>query len=86
MLASDGPRTIVMYRYRILEWETSSAHSIPVRGPATAGVNAGDLSNGFNVTNNLDDMRDMKLVSMTNCKIPGLFIYRLDLGPSEQLN
>ena len=71
-----------MFRYKHLEWENSSAHSIPVRGPATAGINAGDRLNGFNVTNNVDDIKN--LVSMTNCGVPGLFVYQVDLGPCKQ--
>lgn len=68
-----------MFRYRSLEWHTSSTG----RGPATVGVNAGDISNGFNLTNDVDDIENLRLVSMTNVKIPGLFVYRIDLGPSE---
>ena len=72
-----------MFRYKSLEWQTSSIHSVP-RGPASAGVNAGDRSNGFNVTTKIDDIINLRLVSMTNCRVPGLFIYRVDLGPCKQ--
>lgn len=68
-----------MFRYKVLEWETSSMNM----GPACAGVNAGDTNNGFNVTNDPDDMLNLRLVSMTNCYIPGLFIFRVDHGPGE---
>lgn len=73
-----------MFRYKSLEWETSSAHSVQVHGLSTAGINAGDRSNGFNVTNKVDDIKNLRLVSMTNCHVPGLFIYRVDLGPCKQ--
>lgn len=79
-----------MYRYKMLEWHGRLSPSPPQMpymetGPATAGVNAGDRENGFNVTNDPDNIIDLRLVSMTNVAVPGLFIYRLDLGPSKAL-
>ena len=55
------------------------------RGPAWAGVNCGDRMNGFNVTSKVEDMIEMRLVSMTNCDAPGAFVYRVDPGISEQI-
>lgn len=80
VLSSDGTRTIVMFRYHSLEWETSAMNV----GPACAGVNCGDRLNGFNVTNNLEDIH-MKLPSMSNCGTDGVLVYRVDLGPSESI-
>ena len=54
-------------------------------GPATAGINAGDRVNGRNVTNDPENIIKSRLVSMTNVGYPGLFVYRLDLGPSKEL-
>ena len=71
-----------MFRYKSLEWHTSSVG----RGPAAAGVNAGDGTNGFSVTNDPNNIMNLRLVSMSNVNIPGLFVYRLDLGPSKQLS
>ena len=65
-----------MFRYKSLQWHTSIAG----RGPATAGVNAGDKINGFNVTNIPSNIENLQLVSMTNVGVPGLFVYRLDLA------
>ena len=70
-----------MFRYKSLEWHTSDVG----RGPATAGENAGDRVNGINVTNDPEVMKNMLLVYMSNVDKPGLFIYRVDLGPSELL-
>ena len=77
-----------MFRYKNLEWyapysQSSPSHQNLATGPATAGVNAGDQMNGFNVTDDPNDIIGKKLVSMTNVRKPGLFIYRLDLGPSK---
>lgn len=82
MLTSDGLRTFVLFRYKSLEWHTSRV--LRPRGPATAGMNAGDRFNGFNVVNDLEDIRN--LVNMTNVKSQGLFVYRIDLGPSKQIS
>ena len=79
VLATDGMSTVAMYRYKVLEWAMSSMNV----GPACAGVNAGDMHNGYNVTNDMEDMENMRLVSMTNCYIPGLFIFRVDQGPGN---
>lgn len=79
MLTSDGRRTFVLFRYKSLEWHTSNL--LQCRGPATAGVNAGDMFNGFNLLNDPEDIRN--LVSMTNVNIQGLFVYQIDLGPSK---
>lgn len=83
MLTSDGPRTFVTFLYRSLEWHTS--HVVRRRGPATAGVNAGDTFNGFNLSNDPDDISNLRLVSMSNVNVPGLFVYQIDLGPSKQI-
>ena len=87
VLTTDGIMTFVMYRYKTLEWHgpVSSSPQLPhmETGPATAGVNAGDRANGFNVTNDPDNIVNLRLVSMSNVDVPGLFIYRIDLGPSK---
>ena len=76
MLTTNGIQTFAIFRYKTLEWHTSSVG----RGPATAGVNAGDFLNGFS----LRDPKDiLNLVSMSNVGVRGLFVYRLDLGPSK---
>lgn len=77
-----------MYRYKTLEWSgplSSTPSSLPhmETGPATAGVNAGDRVNGYNVTNDPDNMIHLRLVSMSNVGVPGLFVYRIDLGTSK---
>jgi hypothetical protein len=81
-------RTFVMYLYKELQWsgpQSSTPPSLPhmETGPATAGVNAGDRMNGYNVTNDPENMINLKLVSMSNVGVPGLFIYRIDLGTSK---
>ena len=90
MLTTDGMKTFVMYRYKILEWsgpQSSTPSSLPhmETGPATAGVNAGDTVNGYNVTNDPDNIIHLRLVNMSNVEPPvsGLFIYRIDLGTSR---
>lgn len=79
-----------MYRYKSLQWsgsqlQSSTPSSLPhmETGPATAGVNAGDRMNGYNVTNDPENMIHLRLVSMSNVGVPGLFIYRIDLGTSK---
>ena len=49
-------------------------------------MNAGDTYNGFNLSNDPEDIRNLRLVSMTNVGIPGVFVYRIDLGPSKQIS
>ena len=88
VLTTDEIMTFVMYRYKILEWSGPQSLSSPQlphmeTGPATAGVNAGDRMNGFNVTNDPDNIVHLRLVSMSNVGVPGLFIYRIDLGTSK---
>ena len=63
----------------MLEWHTSNFG----RGPASAGENAGDFSNGFNLINNPEEI--LSLVSMTNVQEPGLFVRQIDLEPSKPL-
>lgn len=80
--------TFVMYRYKFLEWSGPLSPSSPQlphmeTGPATTGVNAGDRMNGFNVTNDPDNIVHLRLVTMSNVRVPGLFIYRIDLGTSK---
>ena len=89
VLTTDGMMTYVMYRYKLLQWSKPlSPTPAPLphmeTGPATAGVNAGDRVNGFNVTNHPENM--LKLVDMSNLNIPGLFIYRIDRGMSKIQN
>ena len=79
MLTTNGQQTFAIFRYKTLQWHTSSAG----RGPATVGGNAGDMSNGFSLTNNPEDIESLRLVSLTNAGVPGLFVRRVDLGPSE---
>ena len=87
VLTTDGMKTFVMYRYKILEWSgpQSSTSSSLETGPATAGVNAGDRVNGYNVTNDLDNIIHLRLVNMSNVepRVRGLFVYRIDLGTSK---
>ena len=87
MLTTDGMMTFVMFRYKSLEWSEPLSQPSPLphmeTGPATAGVNAGDRVNGHNVTNDPENMINLRLVSMSNVGVPGLFIYRIDLGTSK---
>ena len=79
MLATNGDQTFAIFRYKSLKWHTSSTG----RGPATVGVNAGDMSNGFSLTNNPEDIENLQLMSLSNVRVPGLFVHRVDLGPSK---
>lgn len=88
VLTTDGMMTFVMFRYKFLQWAGPQSQAPPTlphmeTGPASAGVNAGDRVNGFNVTNDPDNMLNLRLVSMSNVGMPGLFIYRIDLGTSK---
>ena len=86
MLTSDGSRTFAMFRYEFLGWHTPyyTGTSGQSHGPATAGVNGGDKVNGFNVTDDSNNILD--LVSMSNVHKPGLFVYQLSCQVSSLHN
>ena len=82
MLTTDGERTFAMFRYKSLQWHTPyilGTGSKP-HGPATAGVNARDVQDrlvGFNVSNDPNSIINLRLESMSNVGVPGLFVYPL---------
>ena len=80
---TDGvSETYAIFRYHKLEWHSSS-----YRGPATAGLNRGDVMTGLNLLPLAVLLADRtKIVELTlesNIAYGGIFIHHLNLMPSK---
>ena len=84
-MTDDLSTTYAIFRYDKLEWHTyTSQDGSIVRGPATAGGNAGDKTNGFNLNSLMADPKDIVYLTLqSNVGYGGVFVYRVDLGPSK---
>ena len=79
---TDGvSETYAIFRYHKLEWHSSS-----YRGPATAGLNKGDVKTGLNLlplSLLADRTKILELTMRSNIEYGGIYIYHLNLMPSK---